>query len=209
MSGNNCKTCVIFGGADIEDYSALNIIEADVIIAADRGYEHCRRLGIVPDLLVGDFDSIETRLPADITVVRAPCEKDDTDLIMAVREGVKAGCGGFHIYGADGGRMGHTFANIQTLTLIASMGCDGVIHGNTADMTVQTEGKRSYKNGGYRYVSVFSLSESSAVRMDGLKYSGEYELKRYYPIGVSNEFAADECSIEVISGELLIILEKM
>lgn len=201
-------TCVIFGGADIDDYSEINIPEGAYVIAADRGYLHCAGRGIVPDLLVGDMDSIGSAVPDNMRVIKAPCEKDDTDLIMAVREGMIQGCSDFLICGADGGRMGHTFANIQTLSFIADNDCRAVLCGKNFRMTVQSKGSRSYKNDGYAYVSLFSLSESAEVSAKGLKYGGSFTLKRSYPMGVSNEFLSDSCEITVSEGELLVIFEK-
>lgn len=201
-------TCVIFGGADIDDISEINIPRGAYVIAADRGYLHCAGTGIVPDLLVGDMDSIGCTVPNDVRMVKAPCEKDDTDLIMAVREGMKRGCRDFIIYGGDGGRMGHTFANIQTLSFIAENRCSAVLCGNNFRMTVQQKGSRSYKNEGYAYVSLFSLSESTEIGAKGLKYGGRFTLERNYPMGVSNEFVSDGCEITVSEGELLVIFEK-
>ena len=201
-------TCVIFGGADIKDYSEVWVPEEAVVIAADRGYIHCKTLGIIPDALVGDFDSLEGELPCNVSTVTAPCEKDDTDLIMAVREGIKLCCTHFLIYGADGGRMGHTFANIQTLSFISAKGLTGELRGKGFDMLVQVSGKRSYTNKGYRYVSVFSLTDSAQLSVKGLKYGGSFTLHRSYPMGVSNEFTGEGCEITVHSGEILVIFEK-
>lgn len=200
--------CVIFGGADISHAEKICIPLETLVIAADRGYQNCKKAGVFPHVLVGDMDSIEGDIPTDIRVVRAPCEKDDTDLIMAVREGMAAGCTNFHIYGAYGGRAGHTAANIQTLSFIASKGCEGVIHGENAEITVQREGLKSYPDRGYRYISLFSLSDSTDLRVSGLKYGDEFTLSRDYPMGVSNEFTEGSCKIEVLLGELLVILEK-
>ncbi len=201
-------TCYIFGGAEIFDYSGIHVPDDAFVIAADRGYMHCERLGIIPRLIVGDLDSIETDVPEKVRLIKAPREKDDTDLIMAVRSGIDAGCSDFHIYGGDGGRMGHTFANIQTLSLISSMGYTGTIHGGCFDMTLQPPSEREYLNKGYSYVSLFSLSEYSELAVRGLKYSGRFMLRRNYPMGVSNEFSEERCSISVIDGEILVILEK-
>lgn len=73
------------------------------------------RAGITPDLLLGDFDSMDQ--PADFDHVRrVPVEKDDTDTMLAVKTGLEQGCGEFYIYGGTGGRrLDHTLANLQTL----------------------------------------------------------------------------------------------
>lgn len=201
-------TCVIFGGADVEDYSNIHIPEGAVVIAADRGYGHCLRLGIKPDCIIGDLDSNEEALPEDCEIITAPREKDDTDLMMAVKAAFDEHIRVFHIYGADGGRMGHTFASVQTLAYIDSHGGEGILHGNGFVMRVCGRGRVSLYNDGYKYVSLFSLSERSEIFAKGLKYGGDIVLKSDFPLGVSNEFMDNSAEIEVKSGKILVILEK-
>ena len=83
--------CVIFGGADMCERTQVKIPENAYVIAADSGYRHCLRYGVRPDLILGDFDSYEDRLPDDCEIFRAPREKDDTDLMLAVKTGFEKG----------------------------------------------------------------------------------------------------------------------
>lgn len=200
--------CVIFGGADIEDYSAVNVPEGAAVIAADGGYRHCLRLGIKPDCIIGDLDSNEEKLPDDCRVITAPREKDDTDLMMAVKTAFEEHMTFFRIYGADGGRMGHTFASVQTLAYIDSHGGEGELHGNGFVMKACGAGKGILYNDGYKYVSLFSLAERSELTAKGLKYGGDIALTSDFPLGVSNEFTGSSAEIEVKSGQILVILEK-
>ncbi|MGN0691033.1 MAG: thiamine diphosphokinase [Oscillospiraceae bacterium] len=203
--------CSIFGGADINAYEDIRLSEGR-FIAADRGYIHCKRLGIADkiSLLIGDFDSIGEDIPENIPVIKAPCEKDDTDMMLAVKKGFEAGCDEFHIYGGLGGRFGHTAANIQTLMYILKRGGRGVLFGDEYDILLQSEGTRSYENHGMRYVSIFSVTEKSEVLLSGLKYSGEVTFSNDFPLGASNEFTEDgKCEITVRSGIIAVIFEKM
>ena len=199
--------CVIFGGADIEDHSSVHIPEGAFVIAADGGYRHCVKLGIKPDLLIGDLDSNEEKLP-DCEIITAPCEKDDTDLMMAVKTAFERHMRTMHIYGADGGRMGHTLASVQTLAYIESHGGEGILHGNGFLMRMCGEGKISVENDGYKYVSLFSYTDRSEMTVSGLKYSGDITLTSDFPLGVSNEFSGSFEEIAVRSGKILIILEN-
>lgn len=73
----------------------------DFVIAADAGYQTCLRVGVTPDLLLGDFDSME--IPADFSNIRrSPVEKDDTDTMLAIKTGLAEGCGEFYLYGGTG-----------------------------------------------------------------------------------------------------------
>ncbi len=200
--------CVIFGGADIEDKGFIDIPDNAYVIAADRGYIHCVSLGIVPDIAVGDFDSLDIPVSSATEIITAPCEKDETDLILAVRIAVDRGYNDFIIYGADGGRMGHMIAAVQTLSYVHTQGASAVLRGSSFDMSVCGIGDNIILNRGYRYLSLFSLSESSKIQLEDLKYSGSVTLERSFPMGVSNEFKSDKCKIRVTSGEILAVCEK-
>lgn len=203
----------IFGGADIDDYSRIEIAGGALVIAADSGYRHCKALGITPDRMIGDFDSIsDDCLPEDtaIEVIHASRDKDDTDLLLAVRECLMDHCSDIRIYGGDGGRMGHTIANVQILRSIARFGCKGRIYGNGFEMVFGIKGRYDFCDNGYRYVSILAMSNTADIEVRGLKYTGvdgHISLSSDYPKGVSNEFAESCCSVEVINGEVLIILE--
>ena len=88
--------------------------EGDLVIAADDGYSALQSLGFKPDLLVGDFDSLKY-IPPDIPRKAFSAEKDDTDMALALAEGIARGYRTFHFYGASGGRADHTQANLQLL----------------------------------------------------------------------------------------------
>ena len=200
--------CVIFGGADMGDGCEVDIPDDAYVIAADSGYRHCLRYAVKPDLILGDFDSYEESLPDDCEIFTAPREKDDTDLMLAVKTGFEKGLRTFYIYGADGGRMGHTIASVQTLAYIESNGGEGVLFGNGFSMRVYGEGTVKLCRNGAKYLSVFALTESAEITEKNLKYSGDLKLTYDFPLGVSNEFIDDRAEIEVRTGKILVILEK-
>ena len=121
------KRCIIFTGGRPEPHLPDGLeLEGAYIIAADSGYKNCKQLGAVPNLAVGDYDSLNF-VPDDCEHITYPCEKDDTDLMAAVREALRRGCGDITILGAMGGRFDHTFANVQVLAFINSEGARGRI----------------------------------------------------------------------------------
>ena len=85
--------CVIFGGGEMKNpaYIRQLIREDDFIVAADRGYAHCRSMGIKPQLLLGDFDSYEGSINEDCPVLTYPVEKDDTDTMLAIKVALEKG----------------------------------------------------------------------------------------------------------------------
>ena len=95
------------------------------VIAADQGLRYLEEAGITPDLIVGDFDSLGI-VPQGANVVRHPVEKDDTDMMLAVKTGLARGYRTFVLYGGLGGRLDHTYANFQTLTYLARHGAVSV-----------------------------------------------------------------------------------
>lgn len=91
--------------------------------------------GLTPDLLLGDFDSLHT-VPDFAYIRRVPVEKDDTDMMLAIKEGLARGETEFHLYGGMGGRRtDHTIANLQCLLYLAAHGARGWLYGDGEQFT--------------------------------------------------------------------------
>jgi thiamine pyrophosphokinase len=186
--------------------------EEGLIIAADGGYRYCAEHEIIPDLIIGDFDSLgENFNLRGIKTVALPVEKDVTDTAAAVFYAAEKGVSEFHIYGGTGGRLDHTLANISLAAKIAEDGGRCYIYGDGVIITAIKNCKlllKSNKPGAV--VSVFSFTDvSKGVTLSGLKYPlDDVILTSNFPLGISNETAADEFSIEVKSGTLLIIYDN-
>ena len=99
-------------------------LKKGLIICVDAGYELARKENIVPRVIVGDFDSLDSEVSISghslLDVVCLPVEKDDTDTLFCLKYGLEKGFEEFVIVGGFGGRSDHTYANIQTL----AYGCD-------------------------------------------------------------------------------------
>ena len=196
--------CYIVGAGDFNE-KTLDITDGDIVIAADGGYEYLDKIGIKPDIYMGDFDSApKPQTNADIEVFK--CEKDDTDTLLAVKHGFELGFKSFKIYGGCGGRADHTFSNIQTLAYIVSRGGRAMLFGNSEVYTV-TDSEVSFGGDMKGKISVFSLSDKAeGVSIKGLKYELEDSvLTNLFPRGVSNEFIGKPSEISVKNGLLLII----
>ena len=118
------KTCLIITGGKIDESFARSFLEKEPvqkIIAVDRGLETVWRLGLVPDYIVGDFDSVDDqvlgefkKLPFIVWEQHKP-EKNETDTELARDRAMTLGCGRVIFLGATGGRLDHMLANIHTL----------------------------------------------------------------------------------------------
>lgn len=146
--------------------------------------------------MVGDFDSITGGRPTqnDHTIA-LPSEKDDPDLLSALKIGWLRGARTFHIYGALGGRIDHTISNIQLMALLADRGATGYLHGDGSIVTAICDGALDFPADDAvagRMVSVFSHSDiSTGVSETGLKYELHHaDMSSTRVNGLSNEFLA-------------------
>jgi len=212
------KRCYIVGAGEFSN--KYKPMAGDFIIAADAGFAYLEKIGIEPDLVVGDFDSLGAP-PKQLNVMQSPAEKDDTDMMLAVNEALERGYEILLIDGAMGGRPDHTMANYQILTNIASRGATGILLGDEMCATVVKNKSISFLpvqqvNKGQEmaqiesdrkdFISIFSLGgKAEGVSISGLKYNLEdATLSHDYPIGVSNEFTDRAANISVKSGILLV-----
>jgi thiamine pyrophosphokinase len=201
------KKCVIFcaGGFDA---LAESIQKDDLVIAADGGLTHAQKLGIRPDICLGDFDSLGYT-PEGANVF--PVEKDDTDAMLAVRRGLSLGYGEFVLYGSlDGPRLDHTIANFQTLQFLADQGAVGYLAGTDYLVTVVKDGALSFREGSEGTISVFCQgADAEGVTLEGLYYPLENgTLSAGFPLGVSNHFTGKAATITVKKGSLLVLWDR-
>ncbi len=180
-----------------------------MVIAADGGLAHLERRGIVPDLIVGDFDSLG-RIPHGDNVARHPVEKDDTDMLLAVKAGLERGCRDFVLYGGLGGRLDHIYANLQTLVYLAQRGASGYLVGNGTVSSAVKDGALTFSARHRGTISVFCPGEAArGVDLTGLYYPlRDGILTSGLPLGVSNRFIGEAAAVSVRDGTLLVMWEE-
>lgn len=223
------KRCMIFAAGDFDADAVIgkarNEIavqrEGSFCIAADGGLKLMQALRIVPDLIIGDMDSLtEEALLARfeehkrVRIKKLPVEKDDTDMLAAIREGLQEGCDYFELYGALGGRIDHTLANIQCLLFLLNKGAYGVLYGNGQRIELVRNSRICFSRKMYREnrrLSVFAFeADARGVTETGLKYSlCDAVITTDFPIGISNEFMDCESFVEVRDGTLLVCVEDL
>lgn len=205
------KRWVIFGAADISDYSPISrrLNDDDYIVCADGGSKHLSPLGIEADLYIGDYDS-SNKPDTDKELMIYPVEKDYTDTLLAIQTGLKRGCRNFLIFGGTGGRADHTYSNIQSLLYAERHGASAALADEKNFMFfLKNDTAYIEKNEGEK-VSIFSYDPAaSGVTLEGFYYPlVNGTIYSHLPIGVSNYIVADKGKITVKKGTLLIIISK-
>lgn len=207
------KKCIVIGAGDLT-VGQVSVGEEDLVIAVDGGINYCGVLNIEPDILIGDFDSVnenqrqailQMKEEAPERVVVLKPEKDDTDMLAALRLGLEKGYDYFLIYGGCGGRMEHTLANIQCLLFLKNKGAVGYLMDGSGMVFVMKNEEVKLRDNLEGYFSLFCLGkEAKGVSIKGMKYElTDYMMTNDFPIGVSNEFIGKEATISVEEGELL------
>jgi thiamine pyrophosphokinase len=207
------KTIIITSYMENSVYFDFDLSPEDYVICTDGGYDIALQHGIKPDLLLGDFDSINAPLPNDVKTLKFNPEKDFTDLDLALRYASELPNNIVEIWGGIGGRFDHTFANVQ----LVSSYCNSfskltVMDGKNKYFCISSdvETNVNIQAEPNTYLSLFSLSETVVISACGVKYPlHKHTLKRIFPLGVSNEFTSEKATITVEKGTLLIILSKM
>ncbi|MPM27735.1 Thiamine pyrophosphokinase [bioreactor metagenome] len=209
---SDSRVCVILAAMGLRDEEANEIaaLENPYIICADAGYAHAARCGIVPALILGDFDSYDGNAETLCGAVETfPVEKDDTDTMLAVKEGLAAGCRDFRIYGALGGRLDHTMANIVALRYLLDHGASGwLISSDNCVTMIENDTIVVKKDPCFPNASIFCYGPpAKGVTIRGCQYPlTDYTLDEHFPLGVSNHVMENEGSFTVKEGTLLVIL---
>ena len=200
--------CYVFGGGERTDCT-ITFEKEDLVIAADAGFDYLNDLGLRADVVLGDFDSvISYDLPSDS--LRYPKEKDDTDMMLALKLGLERGYTEFRIYGGMGGRLEHTLANLQCLIYLKQCSAVGYLMDDKTTAFVMQNETVWFKPEAKGFLSLFSLGEkASGVTIRNLKYEMQNgEITNSFPIGISNEFIGKRSSVTVEQGMLAVILSE-
>ena len=200
------KRCFIFAAGTFYGLREKPL-PGDLIIAADAGYRVCQALGIVPDLLLGDFDSMEQ--PSDFANIhRSPVEKDDTDTMLAVKTALEQGCDTVYLYGGTGGkRLDHTLANLQTLLYLRRRGARGWLYDDDFVWTVvENESLTIEKTVEWGLFSAFCLGDrAEGIDETGFQYPlTDAVLTPEFPLGVSNHILEPVAVVTVRKGALAV-----
>ena len=202
------KKCIIAGAGDFFEKS-LPLNEGDLLIAADGGLDSLLKIGYEPALYIGDQDSSKSDKKI-IDSLFFPTRKDDSDMLLAVKEGLKRGYSLFYILGGTGGRIDHTLANIKVLEFLSERNSRGFLFFERQAMTVIKNDEIHLPRESKGYFSLFPIGgEAVGVTIEG----GEYTLKdaaleSSCSMGLSNEFKGEDVLIKVKDGSLAVVFER-
>ena len=230
------QRCVIIGAAEIQNYEKIKkyFRNDDYYIYCDAGLKHQARLGVWPDLIIGDFDSYSkaemerkyqeiknahedslnqnqkqaqaaARKPPELIVL--PCEKDDTDTVFAVKEAMRRNFAEFLLVGVIGQRLDHTLANVSILYMLDEAGKEGRILDDYSEMQL-VSGSPVRIDDTCAYFSLLNVSgQAEGVTIKHAKYPlQDATIHCEYQYGVSNEVLPGETAeVTVARGKLLLI----
>lgn len=211
------KCCIVIGAGDLT-VGQLSPQEEDLVIAVDGGLSYCGIIGIEPDIIIGDFDSVSQQEKEAIyllkeqvpdRVIELKPEKDDTDMLAALRLGLEWGYRTFRIYAGTGGRLEHTLANIQCLLFLKNQGAQGYLCDASSMIFVLKNEEVCFQPTMEGYLSLFALGkEARGVTITGMKYNLKEEtIRNDFPVGISNEFIGQQGLVRVEEGELVGIIQ--
>ena len=200
------KTAWLAGGGDFFA-AGFKPQQNDIIIAVDAGYSYLQAMGIQPDCVVGDFDSLGD-IPGDVDeIVRVPAKKDETDAQLAVNTAISRGADDIVIIASTDGRFDHTLSLVCILEDLWDKKIPAhIVNGHNRVRFLRDSGVILVREG-YKYFSVIALDKRvKRVTVQG----GEYplvkkDILRGFQYAVSNEFEKNCALIEVGRGSVLII----
>jgi thiamine pyrophosphokinase len=219
------KRAVLFanGSFDIECigmYESVlgeKITGDELIIAVDGGVRHVEKLGLYPDVMLGDFDSISNKdyyfeKFSRASVVELERMKDNTDMDIAIQLAIREGCDSLALFGATGSRLDHTLSNIFLIFERHGEGVDiNVIDKNNVFLCVDEYNGSVYirKNEGC-FVSIVPVTPLVlGVSTCGMKYElSKHDISFGSTFGISNEVVSDSASISIEGGKALVIVSK-
>jgi thiamine pyrophosphokinase len=208
------KRALIVGGGpvDLGLFQQELAQKPDLLIAADYGGYYCEQLGIIPHILMGDFDSLSAHLVDKLMntgtkIIPFPLQKDETDMELALDQAIKEGVKRIHILGGLGRRLDHTLSNIGLFLKALAQNVEVHLLDEAHDISAIDHGMVLSRKPGWA-VSLIPLT----VKVGGVSTSG-----LLYPLhgadlfleksrGVHNEFSAETATIQVAEGVLLVIL---
>jgi thiamine pyrophosphokinase len=211
---NNKMKAIIIASGNIIKKEIFDEIysEGDFIICADGGLNYLDILNVKPNLIVGDFDSVDLSLLEkykNIETKKYPAEKNYTDMEIAIEEAIICGYNEITIFGATGTRLDHTMANILLIERYLKKNINITIVDNNNYISILNKDIVINKKEGY-YVSIVPISECiDGITLKGMKYPLlDVKVDRGSTLCISNEIIANKAEISIRTGVGILFISK-
>ena len=204
------KRAVLFANGDFPENDMLTLNEDDFLVAVDGGLRHLLELGLTPQLLIGDLDSVNEEdldrcMQWGVEVLRFPSEKDETDLELAVRDALQRGFSEIIITCALGKRLDHTLGNLALLALPELKSSHALISNGATTITLINDqiALETYPGA---LISLLPWGQPvHGVTTTGLQYALEdVTLYPWKTRGLSNVATSNRVTVSVKSGQLFL-----
>jgi thiamine pyrophosphokinase len=184
-------------------------------VCVDGGIRHFYRLGIEPDVIIGDLDSADSETleyyrSRGVEIVQYPTKKDETDTEIAVEYGLERGADEFLLLGATGSRMDHTLGCISLLYRLRIQGVDAKVIDLDNEISIVSGEHELDRGEDYRYVSLIPYGgDVKGVTLRGFEYGlTERDFSVSDTIGISNEIKDSKAKIKIDSGYMVLLRSR-
>lgn len=204
------QTAALVANGTIHNYAMIAplVRNYDYCVAVDGGLKHCKAIEIVPDLIIGDFDSVDKELLLQyegIPLQTFSEEKDDTDIDLAVKEMLVAGAQTIALFGATEGRSDHALYNLHLLQRYPGK----MIIESDHETIFVIEGEKEVKCAAGQTVSLMPLGQKvEGVTTRGLKWELKNATLDSTFMSLSNICLQESFRIKVAKGPLLCCLVR-
>lgn len=209
------KICIVLNGS-VNDYNKTKQIihkeNYDYIIGADGGCNHLYNMGILPNYVIGDLDSINKDLikyyeSKNIIFKKFPTHKDQTDAEICIHLAKTLNATEIHFIGALGGRIDHALSNIGLMYYVLEMGIEPKLLTSEEEVVIIHNDTKVIKGKKGDTISILALKQDAiGVTLEKLEYPlNKARVSYLSPLGISNVMLEDECNITVEDGYLLVI----
>lgn len=207
------KGLIISGGNRVRRETLLENIKDRYIVVADGGIKNLVGTDIIPDEVLGDFDSIDEEGKSfieknNIKIEKYPSRKDFTDTELCLEVLLKKGADDIIILGATGTRLDHMFSSMFLLERLKKESVAGKFIDDYNEVSFISNETVEVKKNKYKYLSIVPVSKEVCLTLNGTEYEVEnLKFNRFTTIAVSNEVKDEVAKIE-IDGEGFLILSR-
>lgn len=198
-------------------------LSIDKVFAVDKGLEYADRMGIIPDYLIGDFDTVDSKLLSwyekriveheiDTVLERHPVKKDASDTELALCVAMSQGAKKITILGGTGSRLDHVFVNIGLLLQAEKQGVEAYIVDETNRIRLLSDQSlcefEMYRQEQYgEYISLVPFTEQvEGVTLEGVMYPLDNAIiYAGNSLTVSNQIVEEKIHVKLAKGKMLFV----